>query len=98
MNPQRFKKPGNRSRRGDVGYLNSVADAQAVLDAYHSGSASILCKTRSGFPVARVPGIRETNVNVGADIQGQFTDVFFIKGTAKPSFVPTNPSYNRDDI
>src|SRR5690606_16799425 len=31
-------------------YLNSMEDAQAVLDAYHSGSATILGKSSQGFP------------------------------------------------
>jgi hypothetical protein len=50
--------------RGGGEHLNSVDDAQAVLDAYHSGSATILGKTSQGFPVVRVDNITGTNVNM----------------------------------
>jgi hypothetical protein len=77
--------------RGGGGYFNSVDDAQAVLDAYHSGSATILGKSPQGFPIVRFDGITGTNVNVGAGIRDQATNVFMIKGTSRPSVVPTNP-------
>jgi len=76
---------------GGGGYLNSMNDAQAVLDAYHSGGATILGKNAQGFPIVRIDGITGTNVNIGAGIQNQATNVFIIKGTVKPSVVPTNP-------
>jgi hypothetical protein len=37
------------TNRGGGSYLNSSADAQAVLDAYHSGSATILGKSSQAF-------------------------------------------------
>lgn len=79
--------------RGGGGYLDSIADAQAVLDAYHSGTARILGKTSHGFPVVKVKSVTGTNVNFGTGISNQPTNVFFIKGTAKPSVVPTNPNW-----
>ena len=79
--------------RGGGSYLNSKAEAQAVLDAYHSGSATILGKSSQGFPVVRFNGITGTNVNVGAGFPSQPTNVFIIKGTASPSVVPTSPNW-----
>jgi RHS repeat-associated protein len=84
---------GRREYRGG-GYLNNIDDAQAVLDAYHAGRATILGKTlRSGSPVVRVEGVTGTNVNIGAGFANQPTNVFIIKGTENPSVVPTNPNW-----
>jgi len=74
-------------------YLNNKADAQAVLDAYHSGSATILGKSSQGFPVVRVDSVTGTNVNVASGFPNQPTNVFIIKGTTSPSIVPTNPNW-----
>lgn len=73
------------------GFMNSVADAQSVLDAVHSGKATLLGTNKAGFPVYRFNGVTGTNVNAGAGITGQSTNVFIIKGTTSPSVVPTNP-------
>ena len=78
--------------RNKGGYLNSISDAQAVLDAFHSGRAKILGKNAQGFPIVKVDGVVGTNVNIGAKIPNQPTSVFMIKGTASPSVVPTNPN------
>ncbi|MFN4102461.1 MAG: polymorphic toxin type 50 domain-containing protein [Pararhodobacter sp.] len=50
------------------GTLSSQADAQRVLDAYHSGDAVILGRTSQGFAVVRFDGVTGTNNNVGAGI------------------------------
>jgi RHS repeat-associated protein len=81
--------------RGGGSFLNSMSDAQAVLDAYHAGTAKILGKSSQGFPVVRVEGVTGTNVNVGAGFPSQPTNVFIIKGTASPSVVPTNPNWTQ---
>jgi RHS repeat-associated protein len=81
--------PQHADRGG--GYLNSMDDANAVLEAYHSGAATILGRTKSGFPVVKVDGVTGTNVNRGAGILEQPTNVFMIKGTTSPSVVPINP-------
>jgi YD repeat-containing protein len=78
--------------RNGGGYLDSVADAQKVLDAFHSGSAKILGRSSQGFPIVRVKGVVGTNVNKGAGIASQATSVFMIKGTVSPSIVPVNPN------
>ncbi|MCY1535722.1 hypothetical protein D9M68_711380 [compost metagenome] len=65
--------------------------AQRVLDAYHSGSATILGKSSQGFPVVRFEGVTGVNVNKGAGYSAQLTNVFLIKGTKSPSIVPVSP-------
>lgn len=72
--------------------MNSVSDAQKVLDAYHSGQVKILGKNGQGFPVVKFEGITGTNVNLGVGITDQPTNVFVIRGTKKPSIAPTNPN------
>jgi hypothetical protein len=73
------------------GFLNSVDDAQAVLDAVHSGKASYLGTSAQGHLVYKFNGVTGTNVNLGVGITGQPTNVFMIKGTMSPTVVPTNP-------
>ncbi|UZE08939.1 polymorphic toxin type 50 domain-containing protein [Pseudomonas corrugata] len=81
--------------RGSVGFVNSVSDAQKVLDAYHAGQVKILGKNAQGFPVVKFEGVTGTNVNLGVGITDQPTNVFIIKGTKKPSIVPTNPNWSQ---
>ncbi|MCZ2101154.1 MAG: hypothetical protein LC107_06420 [Chitinophagales bacterium] len=73
------------------GFLNSVDDAQSVLNAVHSGKATFLGTSKAGHQVYRFNGVTGTNVNLGAGITGQPTNVFMIKGTTSPTVVPTNP-------
>ncbi|MFG0382588.1 filamentous hemagglutinin N-terminal domain-containing protein [Pseudomonas sp. zbq_18] len=80
--------------RGGGGFLNSVSDAQKVLDAYHAGQVKILGRNAQGFPVVKFEGITGTNVNLGVGITDQATNVFIIKGTKSPSIVPTNPNWS----
>lgn len=75
------------------GYLNNVDDAQKVLDAFRSGSTTILGKSKQGFPIVRCDVVTGTNVNVGAGISNQPTNIFMIKGTIRPSVVPMNPKW-----
>jgi RHS repeat-associated protein len=74
-----------------AGYLNSLDDAQEILDAVHSGKAIFLGTSKAGHQVYKYTGVTGTNVNLGAKISGQQTNVFMIKGTTSPSVVPTNP-------
>lgn len=64
------------------------------LDAYHSGQAVVLGKNPHGFPIVKFEGVTGTNVNLGAGISNQPTNVFIIKGTKSPSIVPTNPNWS----
>ena len=75
------------------GYLRSTADAQSVLDGYHSGNATIIGTSQGGFPIVRMDGVTGINVNLGAGITSQPTNIFMIKGTASPSVVPMNPNW-----
>ncbi|SFI32109.1 Possible hemagglutinin [Pseudomonas sp. NFPP04] len=81
--------------RGSGGFLNSVDDAQKVLDAYRIGQVKILGKNAQGFPVVKFEGVTGTNVNTGVGITGQPTNVFIIKGTKSPSIVPANPNWTQ---
>lgn len=79
--------------RGKGSYFNSVDDAQTVLDAAHSGQAEFLGYTNAGHPVFRYRGVTGYNNNPAAGFMDQPTNVFFIKGTASPSVVPTSPAF-----
>ncbi|GFM77682.1 hypothetical protein PSCICM_35010 [Pseudomonas cichorii] len=81
--------------RGGGGFLNSVDDAQKVLDAYRAGQVNILGRNAQGFPVVKFESVIGTNVNAGAGITGQPTSVFIIKGTKSPSIVPANPNWSQ---
>ena len=75
------------------GFVNSIEDAQAVLDAVHSGDAKLLGTSKSGNLVYRCDAVTGTNVNIGAGVTGQPTNVFMIKGTTSVSVVPTSPTW-----
>jgi hypothetical protein len=75
------------------GYLNNVEEAQKVLDAYHSGEATVLGTAKNGHLVIRYDGVTGINVNTKSGYPMQPTNVFLIKGTAHPSIVPTNPNW-----
>jgi RHS repeat-associated protein len=79
--------------RGEGSYLHSMNDAQAVLDAVHNGTARVLGTTRQGHVVVEFEGVTGFNNNPGAGFVDQPTNVFMIKGTAKPSVVPTSPGW-----
>lgn len=84
---------GRKEYRGG-GYLDSVEDAQKVLDSFNSGSANIIGKSKQGFPVIKVDGVTGTNVsNVASGSYNQATNIFMIKGTKSPSVVPMNPNW-----
>ncbi|MGO3296594.1 MAG: RHS repeat-associated core domain-containing protein [Marinobacter sp.] len=82
----------NKNYRGG-GVLNSVDDAQHVLDAYRSGVAKIIGKTKQGFPVVKYRKVTGTNINTAAGYTNQPTNVFMIKGSKSPSVVPMNPNW-----
>ncbi|MEK7411770.1 MAG: RHS repeat-associated core domain-containing protein, partial [Planctomycetota bacterium] len=74
------------------GYLNSLTDAQSVLDALKNGSATVLGRTRNGHLLVRVDEVTGYNTNVAAGFVNQPTNVFIVKGTTSPSVVPTSPT------
>ncbi len=74
------------------GYLHSADDAQRVLDAFHRGTADIVSvSTRGGHVKVRVPEVTGVNVNPAKGYPAQPTNTFLIKGTSRPSIVPTSP-------
>ncbi|MBM7067865.1 hypothetical protein [Actibacterium sp. 188UL27-1] len=81
-------------QRGQGSYFNSTDDAQAVLTAAKNGKAEVLGTNMHGFPIVRVKGVTGYNNNPRAGYLDQPTDIFIIKGTAKPSVVPTNPNWS----
>ncbi|WP_264595544.1 hemagglutinin repeat-containing protein [Sphingobium sp. B12D2B] len=84
---------GGRDKDPDAGgEMASLSDAQAVLDAYHAGNATIVGKTVQGDPIVQVDGIVGINKNAGSGYDNQPTNIFIIKGTKSVSVVPTSPS------
>jgi hypothetical protein len=83
---------GAREYNGTKSYFNSHADAQQVLDDFHSGAADVM-GVKGNDVVVRTNGVTGYNMNPGANILHQPTNVFFIKGTVKPSVVPYNPTW-----
>ncbi len=77
------------------GHLASMQHAQDVLDAYHSGEAGIIGKSRQGFPVVRLDRVTGMNNNRRAGYLNQPTNTFMIKGTRSPSVVPVSPEWER---
>ncbi|MFJ5288967.1 polymorphic toxin-type HINT domain-containing protein [Streptomyces sp. NPDC088348] len=81
---------GGRGYKGG-GYFNSEGDAQAVLDAYHSGTAQVMGITKTGNIQIRVPSVVGYDNNPAMNRLGVPTNIFMIKGTKSPSVVPMNP-------
>ncbi|WP_017622540.1 polymorphic toxin-type HINT domain-containing protein [Nocardiopsis chromatogenes] len=73
------------------GYLNSHADAQAVLDAYHSGNARVIGTTKAGHIKIEVKSVTGYDNNPRMGRKDVPTHTFLIKGTKSPSIVPTAP-------
>jgi hypothetical protein len=88
-NNQKRHLPGS-----GASYVNSQADAQAVLNAFHTRRADILGYNRHGFPVVRYNGVTGTNVNNEVGYPSQPTNVFIIKGSARPSIVAHTPTWS----
>ncbi|WP_373466942.1 polymorphic toxin type 50 domain-containing protein [Streptomyces umbrinus] len=81
---------GGRGYKGG-GYFNSQEDAQAVLDAYHSGAVQVMGITKTGNIQIRVPSVVGYDNNPAMNRFGVPTNIFMIKGTKSPSVVPMNP-------
>jgi len=73
------------------GYVNSVQDAQKVLDSFHDGTAQILGTSNAGHIKVRVSEVTGFNNNPANGYYNQPTHVFLIKGTRRVSVVPTSP-------
>jgi filamentous hemagglutinin len=74
------------------GELANLADAQTILDAYHSGAAKIVGRTRSGDPIVEFSGVTGINKNQRSGFPNQPTNRFQIKGTKTISIVPVSPT------
>ncbi|MDW6092467.1 hypothetical protein SBX64_07910 [Vibrio rhizosphaerae] len=85
---------GRKEYRGG-GFMDSLDDAQKVLDAYNSGKSNIIGKSKQGFPIIKVEDVTGTNVsNVASGTYKQATNIFMVKGTKSPSIVPMNPNWS----
>jgi hypothetical protein len=73
------------------GYFNSLDDAQRVLDAYHSGEATMVGTTKTGKVLIEYRGVTGFNQNDRFDYHNQPTHIFMIKGTRSVSIVPYSP-------
>ncbi len=79
---------------GTGSYFKTQNEAQAVLDAFHSGTGTILGKGTNNSPIIKVDTVTGFNNNPGAGFLDQATNVFMIKGTTgKVSVVPINPAW-----
>jgi Bacterial toxin 50/LysM domain len=79
---------------GTGSYFKTQNDAQAVLDAFHSGAGTILGKGTNNAPIIKVDTVTGFNNNPGAGFLDQPTNVFMIKGTTgKVSVVPMSPAW-----
>jgi RHS repeat-associated protein len=93
ISQKQFRHILGRGEYRGGGYLDNTADAQAVLDGYHSGSVKIIGSNQQGFPIVHAGNVTGTNVNIGAGYPNKSTNVFIIKGTTSPSVVPANPNW-----
>ncbi|MDG4787110.1 polymorphic toxin-type HINT domain-containing protein [Micromonospora sp. WMMD1102] len=76
------------------GYFRTHGEAQEVLDAYHSGGATVLGRTANGNIVVRYNEVTGFNNNPRSGYTDQPTNIFMIKGTKSPSVVPINPNWS----
>ncbi len=95
VSQKQYRHVADRKEYRGGGYLDTVEDAQEVLDAYHSGNVEILGETKQGFSVVRYEGVTGTNVNQAGGYTNQPTNVFMIKGTTRPSVVPMQPEWSQ---
>jgi hypothetical protein len=72
--------------------MNSIADAQKVLDAFHSGKVEVLGITPAENVAIRYNEVTGFNNNVRKGFIDQPTHVFLIKESKRPSVVPVNPN------
>lgn len=93
LSQKQYRHVEGRPEFGGGSYLKSFNDGKQVLDAYHAGRTTVLGTTKEGHTVIRYDGVTGYNNNPGAGYVDQPTNVFMIKGTEKPSIVPTSPNW-----
>ncbi|NBF09198.1 hypothetical protein [Pseudomonas sp. Fl4BN1] len=77
--------------------MNSVGDAQKLLDAYRIGQVKILGKNVPGGAVVKFEGVTEGSVNAVVGIISQPTNFFIIKGAMSSSIVPANHNWTKNE-
>lgn len=76
------------------GYMSSGADAQRVLDDFHSGRSPIISRHQSGDPIVRNENVTGFDNNIAQNRLNAPSHNFWIKGTKSVSVVPINPNFN----
>lgn len=84
---------GSPDYRPQSSYFLDASEPQRVLDAFHSGDFELLGFKPNGDVVIRVRDATGYNMNERLGYINQPTNVFFIKGTVRPSVVPYNPTW-----
>lgn len=100
ISPQKQRRHIAGTAANDKSYMASMADAQAVLDAYRSGRFTLVARSASKDSITiKVDGVTGTYVNRGnqngkPDIEAP-TNVFMIQSFTNPKVVPVNPGKNQ---
>jgi RHS repeat-associated protein len=90
---QRLHLEGSKELDSSRGYMRNMKDAQAVLDAFHSGKATIISVDQlDNAAIVKVEGVIGIHRGKSGAIVEE-SSVFLIKGVAKgeASVVPINP-------
>jgi len=97
VSPQKVARHVRGTAPEGKSVFESVDDAQAVLDAYHSGNYRLLSENvNKSQVVIEVPTVKGTYINKNnpnglPDIEAP-TNVFMIQGITAPKPVPVNPN------
>ena len=78
--------------------MDTMDDEQAVLDAYHSGSATILGKSPQGYPIVNFDGVTGTNVNIGSIFPAQPTNVLLLRARSIRAFTQQTQTGHHDEL
>lgn len=79
---------------GQGSYFTNLNDAQSIYAAIRNGTAELLGFKGSGSdPVFRYTGVTGFNNNPRAGFFDQASNLFWLKGTSKPSLVPITPTW-----
>ena len=92
VNTQRMKSHGHlpETHAGTKSYMNSVGDAQKVIDAVHKGDGAIMKVSTDGKVYIRYNDVSGTYMDNGTPVQ---TNVFYIQGIrqGQAKVVPVHP-------
>ncbi len=81
------------ARRGGPSEVQLALRSPSEAACSRSGTRRVLGKTKHGHLVVEVESVTGFNNNRGAGFMNQPTHIFMIKGTSRPSVVPTTPTW-----